>query len=104
MLHGCLFTGYVACGPCCLEVETTRYGVYVEYFSGKEEAFAHLTFKCILIDIAKTHTATGDKFVTETTLPANRVLVVDKRFNQLVHGLFPYFAPRFGHTQPLFYQ
>ena len=86
----------VGCGPCGLEVETTRDAVDVENLTGKVEMGRGEGFECVFVDSVEGNASAGDEFVFVVTTGDNAVLVVCECFDDAIEGFLAYVANTFA--------
>ena len=67
------FSGHIACGPCCLEVEASGDGVNIQNFPGKENAGVFFALEGVLVYFLKTYAAAGYEFFLEPSFCRNLI-------------------------------
>lgn len=59
------FCYYICHCPCCLQIKTAGDGVYIQYFSRKEQSFVILALESRRIYVRQCHASACDKLVFE---------------------------------------
>ena len=98
--------GYcIGCSPGCLQIESSGYGVNVEYFAGKEQARTMFALQGLVRYGIQADSSAGNEFVTEAAFSAYFIRIRSEQGYQTVDAFLARFSPFLvGGKSCLFYQ